>query len=145
MDLAILIGLCFLLNKMLKAKGRSPAGYILLLVVLWLGGDVFGAVVGLVLSGFLGVALPDPTCLFIIAACALPAAAAAAAVPFVIVLNLSTIPDEFALREPDYNDRDWRDSDSDGRFGRSDGPGWHDIRTDPNERRRREDERYQND
>jgi membrane protein YqaA with SNARE-associated domain len=37
---------------MLAEKGRSAAGYIVLFIFLWIGGEIIGAIVGTVITGF---------------------------------------------------------------------------------------------
>ena len=45
MEILLLIYLCRRLGAILRAKGRSPGWYQFLMVLLWFGGEIFGAVV----------------------------------------------------------------------------------------------------
>jgi hypothetical protein len=45
LEILFLVYLCRKLGAILRAKGRSAGGYQFLLVVLWFGGEIFGAVV----------------------------------------------------------------------------------------------------
>ena len=45
LEILLLVYLCRSLGRTLRDKGRSPGWYQFLLVVLWFGGEVFGAIV----------------------------------------------------------------------------------------------------
>ena len=50
LEILFLVYLCKQIGKILRDKGRSPGWFQFLLVVLWLGGEFFGAVVASVLG-----------------------------------------------------------------------------------------------
>ncbi|MBN9118303.1 MAG: hypothetical protein J0I06_03935 [Planctomycetes bacterium] len=50
LEIIILITLCKNIAAKARDKGRSGGGFGFLLVVLWLGGEIFGAIVGAALS-----------------------------------------------------------------------------------------------
>ena len=50
LEILLLVYLCKELGKILRAKGRSAGWFQFLLVVLWFGGEVFGAVVAVILG-----------------------------------------------------------------------------------------------
>lgn len=39
-------------GKIVEAKGHRPTGYKILTVVLWIVGEIFGAVIGVIIAGF---------------------------------------------------------------------------------------------
>jgi hypothetical protein len=55
LEIILLVVLSIQISKMTKAKGRNPVGWILMLIGLWVGGEILGALVGvfgsLMLSG----------------------------------------------------------------------------------------------
>jgi hypothetical protein len=54
LEIVILIILGGKIGKIVEKKGRTKIGYQLMLVGLWVGGEVFGLIVGSVLSAVLG-------------------------------------------------------------------------------------------
>jgi hypothetical protein len=84
--------LCGSLGDMLRAKGRNPIGYQVLLVVLWIGGEITGLVVGLII-GFAVLDDEDLAWLFAVGGVI---AGAACAGGFVFLLAKSVPPLEGA-------------------------------------------------
>ena len=72
---------------------------------------------------------------------ALVGAVVGAVITFVIVNSLSDVRDEFALRAPDYDDRERDDREYRKRFGAAD-PKQGDFTKEPYERPQSEDDRY---
>jgi hypothetical protein len=50
LEIIIIVLLSKKIAAMQKEKGRSAAGYIVLFVMLWVGGEIFGAIAGVVLA-----------------------------------------------------------------------------------------------
>ena|SRR5829696_8577483 len=50
LEILLLVYLCKQIGKILRDKGRSPGWFQFLLVILWLGGEFFGAVVASLLG-----------------------------------------------------------------------------------------------
>ena len=48
LEIVLIWMFCSRLGKMLRAKGRAPGGYQVLGVVLWIGGEIAGGVIGAV-------------------------------------------------------------------------------------------------
>lgn len=57
LEIILLFFLCRRLGEILRAKGRSPGWYQFLLVVLWFGGELFGAIVTVAVFQVDGLAL----------------------------------------------------------------------------------------
>jgi hypothetical protein len=51
LEIILLIALCRNLGNKLRAKARTPWPFQLMLVLAWFGGELVGAVVGVVISG----------------------------------------------------------------------------------------------
>jgi hypothetical protein len=112
--------LCGSLGEMLRAKGRNPTGYQVLLVVLWIGGEIAGLITGLII-GFVVVDNEDIAWLFGVGGVV---AGAACGGGFVFLLAKSLPSLEGA-----------HGTDPEGAYG----PGW---RQSDRERLRRLDDRY---
>jgi hypothetical protein len=85
-ELIVIIGLARSIVSRCKAKGRSAAGWVVLYFVLWLGGEIIGGVIGLLLSG----GKIDSGA----AVCGLVGAAVGILIAFIIVNNLPTVETE---------------------------------------------------
>src|SRR3954469_6345272 len=84
LEILLLISMCKSLGKMLRAKGRNAGLFQFMLVMMWLGGEIVGAIVGMVVLGGGGAVY-----LF-----ALLGAAAGAIVTWIIAKNLK--PQDYA-------------------------------------------------
>src|SRR5206468_618836 len=51
LEIFLIVWMCRKLSAMVRAKGRSPAGYCTMLVFFWFGGEFLGAVCGMLISG----------------------------------------------------------------------------------------------
>lgn len=95
LEIAILIILGGKIGKIVEKKGRKKIGYQLMLVGLWIGGEIFGAIVGSVLAAVLTDG-EGPGTLLVIAS-ALGCAITGAVIAFQIAKNLPPldVDDEF--------------------------------------------------
>jgi hypothetical protein len=93
LEILLLIYLCKHVGRKLRDKGRSPGMYQFLLVALWFGGEIFGAIVAVAVlglegaGGYLGALVGAPggaTIAFVIAN-SLPPAAPAGPPGFAVV------------------------------------------------------------
>jgi hypothetical protein len=85
-EIIVCVLLSMRIAKIAKSKGRSPVGWVILFIALWIGGELTGAVVGAILLGG-----EDP---FILIVPALIGAALGAATGFAIVNSLSPLETE---------------------------------------------------
>lgn len=81
LEIVLLIVLTRKIGEICERKGRKATGYKILLVVLWIGGELFGAILGALLTGGEGVAL------YVLA---LLGAATGAGIAFLIAKNTSS-------------------------------------------------------
>jgi uncharacterized membrane protein YeaQ/YmgE (transglycosylase-associated protein family) len=136
LEIIILIVLAGKIGKTVEAKGRRKGPYQLMLVGLWFGGEVFGALLG----GILTFALsndPDPP-LFLAYVLALVGAIVGAVISFAIVNGLSPLPTEDDFYRGGRGHEAWADADV-GKFGAKPRPGGEEI-TDRPEPGRPDDE-----
>ena len=86
LEILLLVYLCRHIGRTLRDKGRSPGLYQFLLVAMWFGGEIFGAIVAVAVLGvdgagaYLGAlvgAAGGATIAFVIANSLAPAASAA--------------------------------------------------------------------
>lgn len=83
LEIILLIFLCKKIGAIIREKGRSPVAFQVLTVFLWFGGEIAGAVVGIIVSGN---EEPGPAAYIF----ALVGAAVGATIAFLIASNLST-------------------------------------------------------
>jgi hypothetical protein len=101
LELIVLIMLCRSIGKKVRAKGRAPLGYQMLLLAMWFGGEVGGGILGAMVS----VVTRNEESAFLMAyGIAVIAAIAGVTITFVIVNNLSS------LRKPLYDASEIRQS-----------------------------------
>jgi hypothetical protein len=112
------------------AKGRRPAGYVVLFVVMWFGGEISGAIASVATAGGGG---PD-MCEFY--EFALLGAIVGGVITFIIVSCLPAIHDDLPLREHNSVDRDYGKH-----FGAVDAQR-DDFTTDPSKPPNPEDHQY---
>jgi hypothetical protein len=108
LEILILFKLAGNIGRIVTAKGHKKGWYQLLLVVLWFGGELLGAVFGLVLGAVL-VDVDEPP-FFLSYVCALGGAALGAGTAFFIAKRLPDLKredDEFYAGD-DYGRR-WRE------------------------------------
>ena len=96
LEIVILIILGGKIGKIVADKGRKKIGYQLMLVGLWLGGEIFGAIVGGILAAVLTDDGEGPGMLLVLAS-ALGCAITGAFIAFQIAKNLPPLDadDEF--------------------------------------------------
>ena len=85
LEIILLIYLTRHIGEIIEEKGRKSGWYKVLTVVLWIGGEVFGAIVGAVVSELSG------TGTFLVYIFALVGAAIGAGLAFMIAKSLSPI------------------------------------------------------
>lgn len=51
LEIILIVVISQSISKQLKAKGRSAVGYVILFVMLWVGGEIAGAIFGVIVSG----------------------------------------------------------------------------------------------
>jgi hypothetical protein len=125
LEILILIGLGKNIASKANAKGRSGTAFVFMLLGLWFGGEIFGAILGVILAMGMDPHAAEPN-FFIIWVCALVGAAIGAVIAFAIVnslADLSRYDDDFDDREdfdrrPRRRDHDDRDDDYDRRVRR---------------------------
>jgi hypothetical protein len=140
-DILVLVVLCLVLRNKVKAKGRKPTGYVFLLIGTYFGGAIGGLIFGLIILVVAG-GTGEGSELLIIMGFGLGGLIIGAIIPFLVVQNLSQVPDEPALRDFDY-DPDWRDREGDFRTPfHTSGPMRDDYQNDPHDRPYRAEDRY---
>lgn len=85
LEIIVLIFLTRKVGEIVEEKGRRSGWYKVLTVVLWIGGEIIGAIVGLVVAGATG---SGQAVMYI---CALLGAAIGAALSFIIAKSLSPV------------------------------------------------------
>ena len=85
LEIIVLIFLTRQVGEIVEEKGRRSGWYKALTVVLWIGGEVIGAIVGLVVAEVTGSGQ------FLMYLCALVGAALGAVLAFVIAKSLSPV------------------------------------------------------
>jgi hypothetical protein len=143
-DLIILVVLCVKIAKAAREKGRSAVGYVFLLLGLFLGGEISGLILGVVIAIGMAGGREEPSRL-IVAGFGLVGAVIGAVIAFSIVNHLSDLRDDYPLRERglDFDDRNWRDQEQFRRFNEPDRRPRDDANRDPSEPPRSADDRYQ--
>ena len=102
LEIAILVLLAGKIGKIADSKGRKKIGYQLLLVGLWIGGELFGAVAGAIIAAIAG---SEDAMLFLLA-CGYGCAALGAVIAFQIAKNMPPIEKEDDYYQGiDYADR----------------------------------------
>jgi hypothetical protein len=106
LEILLLIHFCKRIGAKVRDKGyKSATGYQIMLVLMWLGGEIFGAFFGGIVAEILANGREEPNMLLAYG-CALLGAAAGAAITFLIVGNLSPADDHSYYREEQgYFDR----------------------------------------
>src|SRR5947209_5801550 len=107
LEILLVVGLSKMIAATVREKGRKPTGYVVLLVLLWIGGEIMGAIVGVVIA-----ALHNPGALhqdFNIGTyvCALIGAACGAAIAFVVAHSVAPLrqwPASGHFGDDDYDD-----------------------------------------
>lgn len=94
LEIIVLIYLSRLIGRIVERKNRRSGWYKLMAVLLWIGGEIAGAFVGLVYTGF------DESQQIFIYPFALVGAVAGAAVAFVIVKSLPPQEDPLSQAPP---------------------------------------------
>ena len=113
LEILILISLSRNVAAKARAKGRSPAPFVIILLVLWIGGEVFAAIVAAVISTIvLGDAEPN---LLLVYPAAILGAVVGAVVAFQIVKAIAPARTYGDYEDDDYDDRRERDDDYDRR------------------------------
>ena len=100
-EIVILIVLAGKIGKIVEKKGRKKIGYQLMLVGMWIGGEVFGIVLGTILGMLMGI--ENPTLLAV--GCGLTSAIVAAVIAFAIAKAL----DPVVVEEPAYQNLEYVD------------------------------------
>jgi len=141
LEIIILIMLSGKIGKIVESKGRKKIGYQLLLIGMWIGGELFGAVLGGVI-GAIAFEGEEPTTLFIVAL-ALGCAITGAVIAFQIAKKLSPLDaeDDF-YRDIDYVER-LRAREHFGDHDTADRPPANTYTDNPANVRRRRDDRIQ--
>ena len=85
LEIILLIFLTRKVGEIVEEKGRRSGWYKVLTVVLWIGGEVIGAIIGLVVAEATGSGQP------VMYLCALVGAAIGAALAFIIAKSLSPV------------------------------------------------------
>ena len=85
LEIILLIFLTRRVGEIVEEKGRRSGWYKVLTVVLWIGGEIIGAIVGLVVAELTGSGQ------FLMYLCALAGAALGAVLAFVIAKSLSPV------------------------------------------------------
>ncbi len=57
LEIILLVVLARKIGDICESKGRKATGYKILLVVLWIGGEFFGALIGALIAGGEGIAV----------------------------------------------------------------------------------------
>jgi hypothetical protein len=96
------------IGKIVADKGRTRIGYQLMLIGLWIGGEIAGLVLGFALQGGMGGDAGFPCMAYIFG---LVGAAAGAGIAFAIAHGVSPLPsdDDFYRRDPYGRDPYGRD------------------------------------
>jgi hypothetical protein len=123
LEIILVVWLSKKIAATMKDKGRSPAGYVVLFVLLWFGGEIAGAVVGMVIT-----AMHNPRALDLdfnigVYMFALIGAACGAGIAFLIVHTVPPLeqwPDdddyEYERRRRRRRRDEWEDGDEDDRY-----------------------------
>ncbi len=106
LEILILIGLSKSIAAKANAKGRSGTPFVLMLVGLWIGGEICGAILGVIISVSSNPKATEPNMVLIYGG-ALAGAIIGAVISFVIVNSLADLS-----RRDDYDD-DYDDHDDD--------------------------------
>jgi hypothetical protein len=145
LEFLLLRVLCSSLGNKLRDKGRNPLGFQFLLVLLWIGAEVTGLVIGFIIGDIVTEG-DEPAWIFGIVG-ALIGVACAAGLVFLIAHSLPSLEPQGAYDRDDAYGPGWRQSDRDllRRYDDSrerQAPG--DAITDrPEDQRRRADDRIQ--
>ncbi len=137
LEIFMLRRLCGWLGDKAREKGHGPVPYQVLLVVLWFGGEISGAILGVVLAFMMDANAEGGLLGLFVIVFALSGVGVAVLTTYLIVNALADQRDSLAFE----GDRVFNDSeghfnrDGDDRF-RGDG------RTDPNKAPRSDDDRY---
>src|SRR5262245_15871710 len=103
LEILILIKLGTNIAAKAREKGRNSVGYVFLLLALWFGGEIFGAIVAAVISvAVLGDAEPN---LLLVIAGGLGCAAIGAVIAFQIVKALPSLRSDDYEEYEEYDDR----------------------------------------
>jgi hypothetical protein len=116
LEIIILIVLSIQISKIAKRKGRSPVGWVLMLIGLWIGGEVTGALIGVFGSAIVGGG--DEPNLLVVLVGALLGAVTGAIITFSVVNSLSTV-----RRDDEY----WQAPESDAYREKFDGDKYRDT------------------
>lgn len=96
LEILLMIALCKKIGREVRAKGQSPTGYQVLAVVLWIGGEFLGGMIGGVVANLSGGGDAD---LCFGYGLALAGAACGAGIAYTIASNVTPVH-----RERDFDD-----------------------------------------
>jgi uncharacterized membrane protein YeaQ/YmgE (transglycosylase-associated protein family) len=119
------------IGKIVEAKGRRKFPFQFMLVGLWIGGELFGGILGGVLTYTLSND-PDPP-LVLAYLLALGGAIVGAVVSFVIANNLAPVPVEDEFYRGEDRPGTWADADV-SKFGEKRRRGGEDVTSRPDDR-----------
>ena len=109
LEIIILINLTKNIGKIVEAKGRKKGGYQLMVVGLWIGGEIFGAIVGGILAAIVFEESEGGEQLLVYAF-ALGGAILGAVTAFLIAKNVAPLDDdEAALRLQGVDVEGWKE------------------------------------
>jgi hypothetical protein len=142
-DILILVVLCINLAKSVKAKNRSPVGYVFMTIAIFLFFECSGIGAGVALAIASNVPGDEEAQMFIIGG-VIVGVIAGAAIPALIVHSLSDLTPDYGRLDPERSDWDARysrrrlggDPPRDPDVDRDRNPGSQDITGDPNKPRR---------
>jgi hypothetical protein len=141
LEIVILIVLAGKIGRIVESKGRKKIGYQLMLVGMWIGGELFGMVVGAIIGG-MATGKEDGAVLVGVVG-ALACAITGAVIAFQIAKHLDPIgvEDEF-YRGDDYSDT-WRAREERRDREAADLPSTDAFTDNPEQPRRSQDDRIQ--